>query len=77
MGIKGEKSATLSEQSSILASEIVRVYDERLVDKEKALEGLDALLTDDNKWERVEERLFRQSPRARDIAMFLRGYRVK
>lgn len=74
--VRGEKSATLSEQSSLLASEIVRVYDERLVDKEKALEGLNALLTDDNKWEEVEKKLFQQSPRARDITRFLRGYRI-
>lgn len=72
----GEKSKVLPEQDSLLAAEIVKVADGRLISEAESLQSLELLLADGADFKAIEEKIFWDRENRRDIMNFLRGYRV-
>ncbi len=70
-----KNAKTLKEDESRMAVELVRVGDAGLISGDKMREGLNSLLVEEKSHKEVEEGIFGQSKKYRQIMSFLRGYR--
>ncbi len=72
----GEKSRVLPEQDSLLATEIVKAADGKLISDTESLQSLEGLLANNADFKAIEEKIFWNKNNYREIMEFLRGYRV-
>ncbi len=67
--------SNLEEDESKLATEIIRVMDTGLITQKQSYKALDCLLHDKCEFKEVEEKIFNQNKKYKEINRFLRGYK--
>ena len=70
-------SKILPEEDSLLATEIVKATDCKLIPAEDALQALESLLLNREDYRSIEEKIFCKKDNYSEIMRFLRGYRVQ